>query len=192
MPECYNLAIDFVNLSSVCRYHENVNWTFSSLAMSYSLCCKLDRSLASARNEGWAGNRVAVDLRVGVERNTRVVGRVELLAERASGLCGAGASNLEVDTLRVVLGTVGLLSGVQSDDLVSHDIVAGGNGAWNYDGPVIALRDELVRGPFGWVARRADAGLVNLEEFQGGLVDSGAGPAAVSEVGDDRPDVRPI
>ena len=88
---------------------------------------KLDfAALASVRS--WARDRVSVVLLVEVEDNGWVVLVVQASADNASRLCGAGASNLQVDALWVVLRTTDLASRVESDDLVAENVVAWSDG----------------------------------------------------------------
>jgi len=98
---------------------------------------------------------------------------VQLGSGNALGLSGATASNLDVDALGVVLGTVGVLGRVKGDDLVTKDVLAGGDVLGNSDGPGEVVGDEVVRGP---VLGRGvvQASLVNLEEREVTSRDAGA------------------
>ncbi len=91
--------------------------------------------LLRAAPESRAGDGVARDGLVDADEDTWVGGLVE-----GSGSCArrdgaAGASNGEVDALRVVLRAVGIAGGVETNNLVAKDVVAWCNGRWDLDGP---------------------------------------------------------
>lgn len=67
-------------------------------------------------------------------------------------------------TLGVVLGTVLLTSGVESDDLVTQDVLSSSNGAWDSNRPSEVVIDELGGSPLSiFVTSR-----INLKKFQVG------------------------
>ncbi|GJC98596.1 hypothetical protein ColKHC_07422 [Colletotrichum higginsianum] len=93
----------------------------------------------------------------------------------------AGAGNLDVEALGVVLGAVLLAGGVESNDLVAPDVLAGLQGGGDGDLPGEVLGDELVGSP----AAAGETSLLDLEELERGLVDGGAVVTARGEVVDD-------
>lgn len=138
--------------------------------------------------EFWAGDAVAGERVVDVDEDTGVVGFVQLHARGAcSELVGAGARDLEVDALRVILRAIFVVRRVQCDDLVTKDVVARGHVLGDRDGPAVVGGDELIGCPvagLGGVIEHALGG--NLVEFQGGLVGGGAFAVAIREIVDDR------
>lgn len=82
---------------------------------------------STARVEGRAGDLVVGKTRVDAEGDTSVGGAVELSGGDASGLGGAGTSDLNVDALGVVLGAVGVLGRVEGDDLVTENVLTRGD-----------------------------------------------------------------
>ena len=89
-------------------------------------------------------DRVAVEGSVDVEQNTLVVRLVKFRAGDALRLIGAGAGDLEVQALRVVLGAVGLVSAVQGDDFVAEHVFSRRDGLWDRHGPAVVVRDQVV------------------------------------------------
>lgn len=92
-------------------------------------------SRGGTAEESWAGNVVGAQALVDVDENTSVRLLVKSLAEGTSGGLSSSTSDLEVHALGVVLSTTSSTSGVESDDLVTDYIVAGGNVARNGRGP---------------------------------------------------------
>jgi hypothetical protein len=85
------------------------------------------------------------------------------------------------------LGTVGIASRVQANDLVTENVVTSGNGARDGHSAAVVGGNEIVRCPFTRdVAAIDQTSLIDLEELEGGLVDLGAVTLAVGHVGDDR------
>jgi hypothetical protein len=115
-----------------------------------------------AAEEGGTGDLVAAVVAVDADLDAGVVGRVELVCGGAGGGLGTGASDLDVDALRVVLGAVLLACRVQGNDLVAENVLAGGNRLGDLDGPSEVVGDELLGGPLATV----ETGLVDLEEAQ--------------------------
>jgi hypothetical protein len=135
--------------------------------------------------DGVARNIAAVDVVLdalisrSVKRSTS-----NTLSIAAARVRRTGTSDLDVDALRVRLRAVFLASTVQSDDFVTQDVVARGEGLGDVDGPLVAVGDELVGAPLvgGGVddTRRGE-----LEEGEGLLVGGGAVALALGEVVDD-------
>jgi len=73
---------------------------------------------------------------------------------------------------------------VESDDLVTENVVTGGDAVWDGHGPGVVVGDELVRSP---LAVRETSG-VDLEELKVGRL-GGGGIVDLSEVVDDGADV---
>ena len=135
--------------------------------------------------DGVAGNVAAVD----VVRNALVGGSVKCSASNALGVAaarvgGTGAGDLDVDALGVGLGAILLACGVQGNDFVAQDVVARGERLGDVDGPLVAVGDQLVRGP-GVGGGVDDTGGGELEEGEGLLVGGGAVAVALSQVVDD-------
>lgn len=137
--------------------------------------------------EFWAGDAVAGERVVDVDEDTGVVGFVQLHARGAgSELVGAGARDLEVDTLRVILRAIFVVRRMQRDDLVTQDVVARGHVLGDRDGPAVIGGDELIGCPVSGLVRVVEHALGgNLVEFQGGLVGGGAFAVAIGKVVDD-------
>ena len=81
---------------------------------------------------------------VDVVLDTSIGGLVEGGAGNAvsavgAGVGGAGASDLNVDTLGVGLGAVLLAGGVEGDDLVAEDVVASGQRLGDGEGPRVVI-----------------------------------------------------
>lgn len=94
---------------------------------------------------------------------------------------------MQVEALRVVLSTIFGSSTVQSNELVSQDVVAGGKCGRNLNQPAVVVGDQLVIAPGsrnGSVIHKSHA--INLEELQCRLVNSFARVTTVCEVVNDR------
>jgi hypothetical protein len=76
---------------------------------------------------------------------------------------------------------------VQSDDLVTNNIVARGEVGWDGDGPGVVCGDQVVGGPSSRVGPREPTLLVKLCPRQGGGGSGTAVTIAGSYVVDDRP-----
>lgn len=134
------------------------------------------------------GDGVAGGVVVEVEDDTLLGGSVQRSTGNTGGLLGTGTSDLEVEALGVVLGTVLLASGVESNDLVAEDVRTGLEAGRDGDLPGVASGNELVGGE---LASGGHTGLGDLEELEVGLVDLGAAiGTARSEVVDDGTLVR--
>ena len=130
-----------------------------------------------------AGDIVRAELSVEVELDTGVIRGVELgEVTTAAESLGATASDLEVDALGVGLGTVGLASGVKTDDLMSENVVTGLEVLGDGELPGVTVRDELVGGPAAGVAARDEALLCDLGPSEASLVDAGEVTADRGEV----------
>ena len=121
-----------------------------------------------------AGDIVRAELSVEAELDTGVIRGVELgEVTTAAKSLGATTSDLEVDALGVGLGTVGLASGVKTDDLMSENVVTGLEVLGDGELPGVTVRDELVGGPAAGVAARDEALLGDLGPSEASLVDAG-------------------
>lgn len=134
----------------------------------------------AALNDGTAGNGVVGVGGPDVEDDTGLVGGQELGASNAGEGGGARASDLKIDTLGVRLGAVGLAGGVQGQDLVAEDVVAGGDIGGDADGPLVVVLHQDVGGV--GVRGLDETGAVNLEPAEAGLVGGGAVAVAAGEV----------
>lgn len=136
--------------------------------------------------ESWAGDLVGAQALVDVDEDTWVVLCVELGTEDTLRLGSTATSDLKVDALRVVLRTAGGASRVKGDDLVTSDVVAWCNVAWDGRGPGVVVGNQLVRGPGAWNGGVADKStLVDLEPLQSGFVGILTFGRALGKVGDD-------
>jgi hypothetical protein len=142
------------------------------LRTSLALPSKLLTMRLTRPNSG-SGNGVAAEVLVDVEEDAGVISSVERGSGGSAGGGRAAASDLEVDALGVGLGAVGVTSGVEGEDLVAENVVAGGEAGGDLDGPGVAVGDELVGGPGARVGAGHEAGLGNLGELERGLVDGG-------------------
>jgi hypothetical protein len=134
------------------------------------------------------GDGVAGRVVVEVEDDTLLGGSVQRSTGNTGGLLSTGTSDLEVEALGVVLGTVLLASGVESNDLVTEDVRTGLEAGRDGDLPGVASGNEVVGGE---LATGGHTSLGDLEELEVGLVDLGAATGtASSEVVDDGTLVR--
>lgn len=92
-------------------------------------------------------HRVFGSTRVDVEHNTLISSLVKAGTNGTSGAVRAITTDNKVEALGVGLGAVLLGSRVEGDDLVTEDVVAGGNGGGDGDGGREVVLDEVVRGP---------------------------------------------
>lgn len=135
-----------------------------------------------------SGDRVVLDGGVGVEEDAGLIVGVELGAEDTDGVVGAGAGDLNVHALGVVLGTVQFAGGVKRDDLVTEDVVAGRDGRGHGSDPFVTVGDQLDSGPL--LSRLVETGLLDLDPLEGLDINVGAVASAVGDVGDDGADMR--
>ncbi|KAI6754104.1 hypothetical protein HG530_013280 [Fusarium avenaceum] len=134
------------------------------------------------------GDGVAGGVVVEIEDDTLLGGSVQRSTGNTGGLLSTGTSDLEVEALGVVLGTVLLASSVESNDLVTEDVRTGLEAGGDGDLPGVASGNEVVGGE---LATGGHTGLGDLEELEVGLVDLGAAiGTARSEVVDDGTLVR--
>ena len=135
--------------------------------------------------ESRAGDLVArVVAAVDVVLDTGVGGGVQGGTDNALRGVGATAGDGDVQALGVVLGTVLGTSTVESDGLVAEDVVAGGEGGRDGDGPGVVVGNHLVGSPAVGVAS-----LVNLDPLESRLVGISAVGSALGNVGDHGTDV---
>jgi hypothetical protein len=72
---------------------------------------------------------------------------------------------------------------VQGNDLVTEDVVARSDVAGDGDGPGVVTSDQLIGCPGTWNSGVVeDTNTIDLEEFQGCIINSLAVTAAVCEV----------
>ena len=94
---------------------------------------------------------------------------------------------MQIEALGIVLSTILGAGAVQSNYLVSHDVVARSKGGRNFDKPAIVVGNQLVGRPG---ARRSsviyEAHAINLEELECRLINALAGATAVCKVGKHR------
>lgn len=105
------------------------------------------------RRDSTAHNRWTRDLIIGraavdVDKDPRIIGFVKLSTEIPSRFVRATPGDLEVETLRVILGTVSFKSTVQSNDLVSKNVVSRGNVAGDPHTPCVAILSHDTVGVF--------------------------------------------
>lgn len=137
--------------------------------------------------QGRTRHGVALEVVVDVELDARVALLVQLLAGSTGRRGITTTGNLDVDALHVVLGTIGLSSRVQGNQLMTENIVSISHGLRNRKGVRVVVLDHVVTGPSTWgVAAVNQTLLVDLEELQAGLVGLGAVAVARSQVVQDR------
>jgi hypothetical protein len=124
----------------------------------------------TAVEQAGSGNAVAGEGGVEVEENAGVAGAVEGGGGRTAGARAAAAGDLNVNTLRVELRAIGVVGRVEGDDLVTENVLAGGNGRGDGDGPRVSVGDEVVGSPSSRVGARDEALLGNLGKAQGASV----------------------
>lgn len=141
--------------------------------------------------EGQARTRDGVGGEVGVkvEKNSSLVLGVEGGTEGTIGLVSAGASDLQIEALGVVLSTVLVSGAVKSNDLVTENVVTSRERRGDGDVPGEVVFNQLIGSPGTWVRAADQTRLVNLDPGQGGLVDSG-GIISRGNVGDNGTVVR--
>ena len=106
-------------------------------------------------------------------------------------MSAAGASDLNVDALRVGLGAVGGTSTVEGNGLVAEDVVSWSKSSRDGSDPGVVAVDHVLGSPD--LSLVVDAGLVNLDPLKGALVDSRAVTTAGSNVGEHRAEaMRPL
>jgi hypothetical protein len=127
----------------------------------------LNSTLGQSRAGDGIAGRVAVD----VELDALVVGLVQLSSKNTLGLLSAGTFDLEVEALRVVLGTILLETTMESNDLVTEDIGTGLDVLRDLNEPAVVVGNELVRAVGTGVTGLDETNLVDLEELEGLLVD---------------------
>ena len=79
--------------------------------------------------------------------HTRLLGSVQLGSNNTAGHVGAGSGDLEVDALGVELGTADIIGTVKGENLVSENIVAGGDARRNSDDPLEVVLEQDIRSP---------------------------------------------
>jgi len=97
-----------------------------------------------SRPDSRTRNGVARHSGVDVDQNTRSgvlvkSSSLRALSARVTGTSGPATSNLDVDALRVVLSAVLALGGVQGDDFVAEDEVAGLEVGGDSHGPGVVV-----------------------------------------------------
>jgi hypothetical protein len=108
---------------------------------------------------------------------------VEGSAEDTRWRVRSTARDLEIDALWVWLGAADTLGLMESNGLVTKDVVAWSDGRWDLDSPRVVGLDHVIVGEYRWRAGGAGhTDTVNLEELERGLIDSGAVSTAVGEV----------
>ena len=123
-------------------------------------------------NEGRARDLVRGQVSVDVYHNAGIVHLIELRAQSSGRLFAAGAGDLEIDALRIILRTICSTGGVESDDLMAKDVVTRCDALRDRDSPAVIIRNQLIRTPRSRnrvIVDKTD--FVNLEELERGLVD---------------------
>lgn len=94
--------------------------------------------------DGVAGDVTTVDVVLDTGISSLVEGGTSNAVSTVSaGVGGARAGDLNVDALGVGLGAVLLAGGVESDDLVAEDVVAGCERLGDGEGPLVAVGYDL-------------------------------------------------
>jgi len=128
-------------------------------------------NLGGLDGHGRARDGVAGRAVVEIEDNALLGGLVQLSSEGTLRELRAGTRDLEVEALRVVLSTVLLASGVESNDLVTENVRTGLDVLGDLDEPAVVVGNQLVRGISTGVTGLDKTSLVDLEELEGLLVD---------------------
>jgi hypothetical protein len=90
--------------------------------------------------DGVAGDVTTVDVVLDASIGGLVEGGTgNAVSAVGAGVGGARAGDLNVDALGVGLGAVLLAGGVEGDDLVAEDVVAGGERLGDGEGPLVAV-----------------------------------------------------
>lgn len=90
--------------------------------------------------DGVAGDVTTVDVVLDASVSSLVKGSSSnAVSTVGAGVGGAGAGDLNVDALGVGLGAVLLAGGVEGDDLVAEDVVAGCERLRDGEGPLVAV-----------------------------------------------------
>jgi len=134
---------------------------------------------------GRTRNLVLGGTRVRVEENTRLRVSVELSGQSSLRVVGSGASDVNVEALRVVLGTVLGASAVESDDLVAENVASSSESLRDGGGPGVVVLDKIGGSPSSVKTSSIDLNPLKLSR-----VSSSALALALSNVGQDRTDVR--
>lgn len=129
-------------------------------------------------------HRVGSGTRVDVEHDTLVSGGVEVGTKSSARASRAVTADDKVEALRVALSSVLLAGGVQGDELVAEDVVAGSDGSRDGHGGRVGVLDHVVGDPGVGRGVRNRVGL-DLDPFEGGLVGVGAVAVAAGQVVDD-------
>ncbi|CAH0025162.1 unnamed protein product [Clonostachys rhizophaga] len=110
---------------------------------------------------------ITVEVAIYTDKNTHVIGLVELRGKHPIGKLCPGPFDLDVEALRVVLRAIHFPRPVQGNDLMAEDVVTRLELLWDPNEPALVLRQdvgvELVR-PV------AEASIRDLEELQAALV----------------------
>jgi len=127
--------------------------------------------LNSTLDQSRAGDGIASRVAVDVELDALVVRLIQLSSKDTLGLLSTGTLDLEVEALRVVLGTVLLETTMESNDLVTEDIGTGLNVLRDLNEPAVVVGNELVGAVGTGVTGIDETNLVDLEELEGLLID---------------------
>lgn len=151
----------------------------------------LGDSCSGSSVEGRTGDWVAGDGLVDVEDDAITGGGIELGSNDTSGLVGTITVDLQVEARGVVLSTTLSAGGVESDQLVTEDIVSWGNRLGDFDEPGVVVLDQLIVTPDTGDARAINnTDTIDLEELKGGLVNRGTVGLAAGKVVNNRAMVR--
>lgn len=141
--------------------------------------------------QGRTRHRVAAKVRVDIKLDTLVASLVQLFTSSTSRASITATSNLNIDTLHIVLRTVLLTSRVQRDQLMAQNIVAVRNSLGHRERVGVVVFNHVVTGPgTRGIAAVDQTLLVDLEELEAGLVDLGAVSVAGGQVVEDGAVVR--
>lgn len=139
-------------------------------------CCCPGRTLPHRRDpptdDGRARDLIIERTAVDVDKNPRIIGLIKLSTEIARWIVRTTPGDLEVEALRVILCAVPFEPTVQSNDLVSKNVVSRGNVARDPHTPRVAILSQGTVGVFSRSTLRDEAHPINLEEFQLCLVHS--------------------
>ncbi|KAI6760445.1 hypothetical protein HG530_009305 [Fusarium avenaceum] len=132
-----------------------------------------------------SGDLVCGGTLVRVEENTRLRVGVELCGQSTLGVVSTRASDVDVEALGVVLGTILGASAVKGNDLVTEDVASSGKSLGDGAGPGVVVLDKI-----GCSPGAVESSGIDLNPLKGSRVRLGALSSALGDVSQDRSDVR--
>ena len=78
---------------------------------------------------------------IDIDIDARIRRRIKRRSQHTRRVRGSGARDSKADTLRIVLGAVQRVCGVESNDLMSEHVVACCDARWDFDCPAVVVCD---------------------------------------------------